>query len=159
LHYSSLLQYSFLIYYGHYSSWKFLIFKCNCLLPFKRKNYYDWNHSGKNNYMIFIDGWKSTTCDQVCKKGSYSLSELLSLIHHNSSCFQPITFILNPAIVSCKEDKWTKYQGDNIFTSQVTGCQVHAIKKAIRPLIADRVTYNLSKKKVTGAWNRCIHTN
>jgi len=76
-------------------------------------------------------------CDPVCKTGSYSFSDLLSLIHNNSSYFQPITFILHPAIVPCKEDKWTKYQGDNIFTNQVTGYQVHAIEKAIRPLIAD----------------------
>jgi len=36
--------------------------------------------------------------------------------------------------VPCKEDKSTKSEGDNIFTSQVTGCQVHANEKAIRPL-------------------------
>jgi len=42
--------------------------------------------------------------------------------------------------VSCKGDKWTKYQGDNIFTNQVTACQVHATEKAVRPLFADQVT-------------------
>jgi len=68
--------------------------------------------------------------DPVCEKGSYSLSELLSFIHHNS-----ITFILHPAMVPCKEDKWTKYQGDNVFTSQV-----HVIEEALRPLFADWVT-------------------
>jgi len=81
-------------------------------------------------------------CDPVCKKGSYSLSELLCLIHHNSLCFQRITFIFHPAIVPCKDDKWTKYQGNNIFTSKVTGCQVNAIKMAIRLVLADRVTYS-----------------
>ena len=30
--------------------------------------------------------------------------------------------------------------GDTTFTSQVTGYQVHAIEKAIRPLFADQVT-------------------
>jgi len=90
--------------------------------------------------VIFADSEKCNNCDPVCEKESYSLSELLSLIYRNSSCFQHITFILHPAIMSCKEDKLTKYQGDNIFTSQVTGFQVHAIEKAIRPLFVDQVT-------------------
>ena len=35
----------------------------------------------------------------------------------------------------------TKFQGDTTFTGKVTGCQVHAIEKAIRLLFVDRVTY------------------
>jgi len=70
-----------------------------------------------------------TICDQVFEKGSYSLSEL-SLIHHNSSCFQHISFIFHSTIMPCMKDKWTKYKGDNIFTSQVTGCQIHVNEKA-----------------------------
>ena len=41
--------------------------------------------------------------------------------------------------------KGTKFQGDYIFISQGTGCQVHAIEKAIRPLFTDRVTFNKNK--------------
>ena len=46
--------------------------------------------------------------------------------------------IFNPspsyqAIVLCQGYKGTKFQGDTTFTSQVTGSQVHATEKAIRP--------------------------
>jgi len=33
---------------------------------------------------------------------------------------------------------------DNIFTSQVTGCQVHTIENAIWPLFADWITNTYS---------------
>jgi len=41
-------------------------------------------------------------------------------------------------LIRCSEEK---YQGDTTFTSQVTGCTVHATEKAIRPLFANKVTY------------------
>jgi len=41
----------------------------------------------------------------------------------------------------------TKFQYINTFTSQVTGWQVNAIEKAIRPLFADRVTYYKKQEK------------
>jgi len=49
-------------------------------------------------YCRFYCAWMyNSICDPFCKKGSYSLTELLSLIHHNSSCFQPIDFICTPS--------------------------------------------------------------
>ena len=78
---------------------------------------------------------KESICDPAFKKGSYSLSKLSSLTNHNSSCFQTITFILHQAIGLCEGYRETKFQGGTTFTSQVTGCQVHAIEKAIRPLL------------------------
>jgi len=77
------------------------------------------------------------------EKGSYSLSELLSLIHQYSSCFQPITFILHPAIVACEEDKWPNIR----VIIQATGFQVCAIEKAIRSLFTDQVTYGSTQHR------------
>ena len=37
----------------------------------------------------------------------------------------------------------TKFQAGTMHTSQVLDCQVYAIGKALRPLFADPLTYNL----------------
>ena len=91
-----------------------------------------------------------TICDPVCEKGSYSLSKLSSLTNHNSSCFHPITIIVHQSIVLCQGYEGNKLQGDTTFTSQVTGCQVHAIEKAIRPLFTYRVTFCLTLLRSNG---------
>ena len=70
-------------------------------------------------------------CDLVCKKGSYSLSKLSRLTNHVFNLSPHIT----PSHSAILGYKGTTFQGDTTLTSQVTGCQVHAIEKAIRPFL------------------------
>ena len=81
-------------------------------------------------------------CDQICEKGSYSLSEFPCLMSHNSSWLFAIVIKIFPAIQACLEDKVSKFQTGTMFTSQVMDSQIHAIEKAIRPLFADPVKNN-----------------
>ena len=47
---------------------------------------------------------------------------------------------ISPEIEVCLQGKVTKFQTCTMLTSQVMDSQIHAIKKAIRPLFADPVT-------------------
>jgi len=44
-------------------------------------------------------------------------------------------------IVLCEGYAVTEFQDGTVITKEVMGCQVNAIRKAIRPLFADLVTY------------------
>ena len=57
-------------------------------------------------------------CDQICEKGSYSLSEFLSLTDNHLQISPVNSTMLG---VHC------------VNTMKAMGCQVHAIGKAIRP--------------------------
>ena len=77
-------------------------------------------------------------CDLVCKKGSYSLSNCpvwLIIPHH--------VFYLSPSYCTKLKHNVMDIRGRHFCVMQhnVTGCQVHAVEKAIRPLFTDWLTF------------------
>ena len=72
---------------------------------------------------------------------------------HNSSWLFAIVIKIFPAIEVCLEDKVSKFQTGTMLTSQVMDSQIHAIEKAIRPLLRPLRTDTMEVFLVIEPWN------
>jgi len=113
-------------------------------------------HAWLESEPAWHDMYQQHICDQICEKGSYSLFNWMHLTVHCVTCEHGTNLKFGDCTLLTWFYSWEKFYINRLNTLWGATNWSWKLRKAIRPLFSDPVTYTISHVQMQQGWIKTV---